>query len=225
METVFTLTSFTPGEAEKITGVSTTRQRDLRRHGLLPSSDGHARFTGFSLAELLALKLLMDRGIGPQQGSLVVNILGCGIMLYALKHRDAYEGESRNLLPETKIEVPDDLRRQLEAKLAEDRPGEKFDLSAANLGWIAKADKLGRAILSEYGTWEGAGRVIPARFFIWFADGTHRWDESVDKCFSRYSEATRGAVLVLDQFSIARELVERAGRPLVYVEDTEEYEQ
>lgn len=218
----YTMTTFTPAEAERVTGVSTALQRDWRRHGYLPAGEGHARFNGFDLAEMWALKLLSDRGIGPQQGCDVADWLSGGIMMHALQHRHAYEGDSAALQDLRDVEAPEDLARHVEAAAEKARPGEQYSLGSAPMSWLAMTNKLARAVLRKHGRPKGIGRVLPARFFVWFADGTHRWDESIDACFSGAKRATTGAVVVLDQFALGKALVENAGRPLVYVEDEDD---
>ena len=64
MQPNFTLTTFTPAEAEKISTISTAMQRDGRRRGFLPAFQGHARFDPFDVARMWAIKMLADRGIG-----------------------------------------------------------------------------------------------------------------------------------------------------------------
>lgn len=89
----YTLTEFTPGEAEKITGVSTAMQRDWRRREFLPSNKGHARFDLFDLAEMMFLQAMSDRGIGPQRSKPLAAITGRGIAFGALMCQAAYEGD------------------------------------------------------------------------------------------------------------------------------------
>lgn len=220
MNSTITLTVFTPGEAERITGLTTVMQRDWRRRGFVGASEGHARFNGFDLAEMWALKLLSDRGIGPQHGREVADWLAGGIMLYALQDRRAYEGDGDELNRVPEIDVPDDMRSAIEKAAEKARPGNKFDLSGARLGWLARSNELARRVLQMHDRPKGVGRVMPARFFIWFADGTHRWDETIDECFvSAENGRTAGAVVVLDQFALGKELVSSAGRALVCVQN------
>jgi hypothetical protein len=87
-------TLFTPGEAERITGISVALQRDWRRRGLLrPNEDGHARFHFVDLGELLFLKVVAERGIGPQQARAIASLAGGAIAYYALCHDGAFEGD------------------------------------------------------------------------------------------------------------------------------------
>lgn len=65
---------------------------------------------------------------------------------------------------------------------------------------------------------ERVGRVLPARFFVWFANGWHRWEDSVDQVFNSGMFPTDGPVIVIDQRAVGNKLVERAGRPFVLVE-------
>ena len=82
------LTTFTPREAEAITGVSTVRQRDYRRHGFMPSGDGHARFDAYALARLWAFTLLNAQGIGPKVASENADTIAAGIVYQALCSSD-----------------------------------------------------------------------------------------------------------------------------------------
>ncbi|MHA6642979.1 hypothetical protein [Mesorhizobium sp. A623] len=222
METGISLAVFTPREAERITGVSTVMQRDWRRHGYLPVSEGHMRFNVFGLAELLALRLLAERRIGPQQGKLVSDWLAAGITRFALQSRRAYDGDAAEIQ-----KLPDDtnkaaMREALEKLAAQAAPGSTFSLSGAPISWLAGANRLSRMVLKMHNKPEGIGRALPARFFLWFSDDTHTWHESVDKCFEEEGCADgllAGPIVVLDQHAIGEHLLKMAGRAFVYVED------
>ncbi len=228
METRISLTVFTPREAERITGVSTVMQRDWRRHGYLPVNEGHMRFNVFGLAELLALRLLAERRIGPQQGKLVSDWLAAGITRFALQSRHAYEGDAAEIqnLPEDTSRAA--MRVALENAAAKAAPGNTFNLSGAPTSWLAGANRLSRMVLKAHDTPKGIGRALPARFFLWFSDDTHTWHESVDKCFEEEGVAEgllAGPIVVLDQHAIGEHLLKMAGRPFVYVEDVPEAEE
>ena len=63
-------TQFSASEAERITGLDATRQRDFRRHGYLPPLEaGKARFDAKTLARMLTLKALADVGVSPSFGA------------------------------------------------------------------------------------------------------------------------------------------------------------
>lgn len=81
---MFTLTTFTPSEAEKITGVSAARQRDYRRHGFMPIGDGHTRYDAYALARLWAFSLLGAQGIGPMRASDVADAIAAGVVYHSL---------------------------------------------------------------------------------------------------------------------------------------------
>ncbi len=51
----FTLETFSPAEAAKMSGLSVVNQRDYRRKGFLPSHEGRARFTVYDIAVMRAL--------------------------------------------------------------------------------------------------------------------------------------------------------------------------
>ena len=89
----FDLTRFTPAEAERITGVNVTLQRDWRRRGFLPSNEGHARFDVFSLAKMRFLSAMAERGIGPASTEKYVDITMNAIAREALSGDRAVVGD------------------------------------------------------------------------------------------------------------------------------------
>lgn len=90
----YTLTRFTPAEAERITGVNVTLQRDWRRRGFLPSNEGHARFDVFSLAKMRFLSAMAERGIGPASTEKTGDITMNAIAREALSGENAAEGDT-----------------------------------------------------------------------------------------------------------------------------------
>lgn len=218
MHAQYILTTFTPGEAERITGLSTTMQRDWRRREFLPIAEGQARFDVFGLAKMWTLKLLSDRGIGPQTAKDVAPWCATGIVWNALRWSDSYEGDHLRTFdwypPEMRPQtVPDpDLLKMLEEIAAKD-PKIK---APSDFSWEPKAQWLAKQIMSR----QGLPRIIPAPYFIWWADGTHVFHNSLRDAFGGFSSDPRyaGPVVILDLIALASTLGERAGRPLVHVE-------
>lgn len=213
----YTFTTFTPGEAEAITGVSTALQRDWRRREFLPKGDGHARFDLFTLAELLAMKALADRGVGPQITREIAPLCAAGIAWEALGGKDAYEGDHQRTFdwqPEQfrpKREGDPELHAML-SKIVPDLP----PLTEWDAGWSEKADWLRQQIMRLKGY-----RFTPASKFIWWADGSETWHNSLDEAFAGLSHLDpklSGPVIVLDLAALGWVLSERAGRPFVHVE-------
>lgn len=187
----FTLSLFSPGEAERITGLSTVMQRDWRRRKLLPepAGPGHARFNAFDLASMWTRRLLSDRGIGPQETEEIGRWCAFGIIWHALMWIDSWEGDH-----------------------------EKFEAPT----WPLKAQAMARKVIFAE---NGGFRVLPARFFIWWADGSHMWHQSVDAAFNADESSDpkyTGPVIVLDLMSLGFELVDRVNRPIVHVEFSED---
>lgn len=98
-----------PAEAERITGVSTTLQRNWRRHGYLPGQDGHARFDVFALAKLNVLGMLAAAGVGPQQGIKSAELVAAGVVRFALLNRAAFEGDGELLSVEPNTPEEDEM--------------------------------------------------------------------------------------------------------------------
>jgi len=91
MDFDYKLARFKAGEAERITGLSTVMQRDWRRRKLLARPDGHARFDVFGLSEMMFLKTMADRGIGPKRASELAEFAAGGIAFGALLPEAAYD--------------------------------------------------------------------------------------------------------------------------------------
>lgn len=58
-------TTFSPGEIEKIAGISSVKQRDLRRRGILASkeAEGHTRYSLQDLGFFMALNALTQQNV------------------------------------------------------------------------------------------------------------------------------------------------------------------
>lgn len=226
-----TLTQFTPAQAEKITGISVDQQRNLRRHGYLAHSDGHARFDGFGLARLFAIKALSDRGIGPaltakpDDGSDVASLCATGILWALLDWVDAYEGDHKTFAV-TWPPSPPMSEHELQLVIEEGkRHGYSEDAirsmaAEARGDWDERSEWLKKQVMQKM----GARRVIPARYFIWWADGAHSWERNLDGSFSASAHDPRyeGAVIVLDQDAMASRLLSRAGAAFAHVEEQQD---
>jgi hypothetical protein len=101
----FEMTTFAAAETEAITGVSAQVQRDWRRRKILPSVNGHARHDVVALAELIALRSLGERGIGPQIAKKSSELMALGIALAALGDPSAIAGSPINLDVEKACDV------------------------------------------------------------------------------------------------------------------------
>lgn len=196
------LTQFTSRDAEKITRVSMTQQRNWRRYGFLPPIEGHARLDVFDLCELYSLGLLTEKGVAPKQAVEVVDILGMGLAWHALTGAAAYDGEDHLLSNEPLNEFEKGLSAPI----------------------LSRLDRFGRAAFRAKDGLPGKGRVLPARFFIWFADGTHTWDQGVDRHFhgKEGDPHIAGPVIVLDQMALGLDLAHRSGKPLALVTESDD---
>ena len=177
--------SFTPSEVETVTGLTTVMQRNWRRHGYLPSLEGHARFDVFEVARLMTMRLLSERGIGPKESSKVSEICAIGIVYSALLDSKAYG--------------PEVIKSSLRA--------ENSDLQT-----------ISRRIVRDY---TGIG-IVPSQYFIWWADGAHHFDNSLDRAFPPFEFADsriEGPVIVLDLKAMGRSLLQKAGKPLVFLSE------
>lgn len=100
-------TKFTAGEAERITGVSTTTQRDWRRRKYLPSGrDGWTQYESRDLAQLLVMRALQSRGIGPSLSSDIAFAAASRILFFALSCGDAVEDHTAGKFDRLKKKIP-----------------------------------------------------------------------------------------------------------------------
>ena len=191
MTSKFTFSHFTPAEAERITGLGVGMQRDWRNRGFLPKNEGHARFDCFALAHLLFMKMMADRGIGPQKSFEDAPWCAVGMVAAALQEIDAYEGDHEQALA---WNVP---------------VGGEFC-------WGAKANWLTRSILDA----NGHG-VQPAPLFISWADGSHVFHYSFDTAIAGMNEfdvRREGPMILLDLRVLGGLLLDRCARPIVHVD-------
>lgn len=64
--------------------------------------------------------------------------------------------------------------------------------------------------------------LVPAQYFIWWADGSHTWAASVDSAlFHLVDDDCRkcGPIMLLDLNALGRGLASKAGQPLVRLDD------
>jgi len=149
---------FTPGEAERITGVSATTQRDWRRRGFLHSKrDGWTHFEAMDLGELLVMGSLQGRGIGPSVSKEIAISAAVRILHFALSWKDAVEDQTNGKftkqareagLPMGKQFVTAQVRRFLIA-WANGEVSFTDDLNAAFSGTSFDAKYLGAAIILD----------------------------------------------------------------------------
>ena len=217
---------FTPREAEKITGVSTSLQRDWRRREVLPPTKGHARFNVLELSWLLGTKLLSEKGVGPEHTKEVMDILASGITQFALQNIHAFEGNVPSI---QSLPTDENTRQQialLEEKILQKGAGSDQAMLSA---WNSAIGPHGivQHAMSELDGWKGIGRVAISRYFIWFADGTHTWHYSVSEAMKGddkhdFVRKNSGPVIVIDQYQLGRMLREQVSQPLVSVNQLEE---
>jgi hypothetical protein len=212
--------TFTPSEVEKITGVSTVKQRDLRRHGFLQEVEGHARFNVYDMAELLFVQKMSVRGVGPKHAFEVSGICATGIVWHALGSVDAYRGDHLTLI-ERGI-VPDVHWGDDEVALVEHMAlaAQEYGRSPEKIRDIITKPKMVQSrqaeFLQRYISHLYRGGVHPAPFFIWWADNSEIWAENLQDAFDNVPDTDpkrTGPVIILSLESLGRELLEAAKQP------------
>ncbi|WP_324261558.1 hypothetical protein U4960_15780 [Altererythrobacter sp. H2] len=83
---------YTPGDLERVSGLSGEMQRVWRRRGHLPSPDsGHARFTGLEVLEITIRTALSKAGIPPSETEIDLTSATKAAMYYAVFSHGAVE--------------------------------------------------------------------------------------------------------------------------------------
>ena len=185
------LLNFKPAEAETITGLTAVMQRDWRERGILPAKSGHARYDVFELAEMLALKVLSDRGVGPMTAKLMSGRSARGIAFHILSSVEAYDGR------------PDALLHRSAPSLYPE-PTWKEATGAVKAMLFASA---------------GRPKDVPCRFCVLWANGNVDWVSSLDVAYGESSSDPKyhGPAIVLDLQALADLMIERASRPFVRI--------
>ena len=197
---MFELATYTPSEAAKISGVNVALQRDWRRREILPRRDGHARYTPFELAELMALSALAVQGVGPQKFTSIANMLAAGIVDAAMDQPEAYDGPMDLVVND---EEPEWLREWVSG--ANEYKTWRWDYDL--LRWRM------RRIKRRVHLWQGYDPSVVRSFFIQWANGTFAFEHSPIAPYEMIEESDprrRGAVLILDLAGLGSALVERA---------------
>lgn len=89
-----TLATFSAAEAEAITGLAVTEQRNWRHRGYMPPlpDSRKARFDVVALAEMQVRAALAFRGIGPARTGNIGTSVALRIAAHALRWSNAWEG-------------------------------------------------------------------------------------------------------------------------------------
>lgn len=172
-------------------------QRDWRREGYLPSSEGMARYDLFDLCELWILKASADAGYGPKRAKAFSRSAALHMAWHCLRLIETYEGDH--------LSAP------------KSKHNKTIDLDGKTLPtptWGRQSRWLADHILYD------KDDPLPSNelYCIW-ADGAATPTDASPSTFmpaDRYKEK-RGAVIVLPLQLAAHWLVEAAGEPLVLV--------
>jgi len=206
----FTLAKFDPAEAERITGVSLALQRVWRQRGFLPSAGGKiSSFTVHDLARMLFLKLMSDRGVRPADlvDSVILETSGRRVAYDALTNGEAYGpnypsgGSLREFNLVRKIAQDESSGATLTSLMTQ------IKAARENEGWALRI------------AYAEAPKVIPGPLFIWSADGEPYWDGPAGENLEREFERSEGAIVVMVLPQVGKMLAQRAGRPLVTINE------
>lgn len=224
MSIEFQEVQFTAAEAAEITGMNQARQRDLRRRGFLPSNEGHARFGLYDLAAMLFIQRMAERGVGPKVSAPLAEISATGIGWFALRDPEAYEGHHLNLIaaglvPHVIWGEEDDARVNAIADAATEYGRTPEQIRGALTKETAERHRQAEW-LAHYIAGVSRGRMVPAPYFILWADGSEVWHDNVQAALDDVPDLDprrTGPIIVLPLESLGRDLLQRGGRPFYAV--------
>ncbi|AMS29445.1 MAG TPA: hypothetical protein DIU09_09565 [Hyphomonadaceae bacterium] len=227
MKTIFTTATFTPAEAEAITGVSVDQQRTWRNRGFFPKFRGHARFDVFALARLVAVKALSLRGIGPDDSKDVAGYIANGMVASMAHESDFWSGDAKAALTWQELpELPtrevfiENIVKEIFGDL-EDGRTENYaqylkESSLQPSHWKIQSDYLKSQFLRSRNVYSN-----PYRFFVWWADGTPTFALDLTLAFNSHDSSdpkASGAAVVLDLDLLTGQIFDRCNRAFVDVE-------
>jgi hypothetical protein len=173
---------------------------------------------------LLAIHELSKKGIGPLQtaspddGFDIAAICARGIVWSLFGRANSYEGD--HLRFDTGVPPHEPLSPDVAALLSEEIKRHGFDLSGLDFqsDWHMRANKLQKTIFRML----NLGRVIPAKFCVWWANDTCTWEEDLNQAFSSGTTEERGlgATVILDHDALASLILARVNVALAHVEET-----
>lgn len=225
MKIEYELTLFGVSEVERITGVKGQTIRDYRRRGYLPTSEGHShpKYNCIEMTRLWVMKMLADRGVGPQYtGSIAQQcaIVGCW---FALRNPYAYAGGPSYLvqaLPDIQEEFSD---AEITEKTQWFEPAYDGDTVEKYLSGLAHTPFGGRTKWLANEIIVGRQEDAPSRFVAWWPDNSWCPADSLDNLHVRIDANSEklGFLFSLDLESLGSWLVQRADVPLVRFEALE----
>jgi hypothetical protein len=224
------LAEFTPAEVERITTLSTTMQRDWRQRGFIPRFERHARFDPFAVADIWAMKMLADRGIGPAVSRPIIHRAGAAIVYSALR------AEGRDLsivgdvvrtfddlpLEEMPLSDAEQRRKDYYEKMTVAEPESAADWRRFEADWLERRKR--PWVVDDKWDWivdricrQNGRPPLQAREITWWPTGEVEIDG-----YSRASEDKidredrfAGVALVLPIAELGFLFAKRAGKPLV----------
>lgn len=108
------LETYTPSEAEEITGVTQATVRNWRRAGHLQRHKGHARYTIADLLVIFATGLMVQRGVKAKAASTFAGEAARAIFQNALYREETYSSEAKEAALQSNPEpffAKDELRQ------------------------------------------------------------------------------------------------------------------
>lgn len=212
------LETYTPSEAEAITGVSQMSVRNWRRAGYLPRHRGHARYTIADLLTLTSMQALISRGIQPGAALPYASETARAIFQTLIWSKEAYAEAALSAGRQ-------DLDREFVEQIS--NSGISADLIRSTLSDMIDGNAV-KELAEEAEKLSGlSGQKRPNWLIIWANDEMEFYydeDNFEDRFFGETSygcEFTQGPVILFSLGSMAQMVLKRLPRPPIKLAEKE----
>ena len=229
---IYKLNTFTPGDAEAISGINVDLQRLWRRRDLLPKTEGHARFNVVELAQMKVLKALADFGVALEVRSQVSKLSTRAIVEAVLSRHNlsefkpVYDGNwpawvDYAVTPAGHVEYPEPGWRAeiFEKALTGKNPSDYQYYVQGDLARFVFRDMADRGAFG----FQGSRGLSLSKLVIVTADGAVHWTNTIDDLWhsdehtAARTALRRGAAVIIDHELFAEDMVEASQRPFVTI--------
>lgn len=207
------LETYTPREAEAITGVKQETVRNWRRAGHLPRQEGHARYNLADMLVMVAMGMLVSRGVTPEAAKEYSSNTARAIFQSAIWSRKAFSDEVHVRAREEIGEVDEaDIQRLMASS-----EGASRDKATEIAQEIRVLEIMTKAAEKMAGL---TGMKHPLWLIVWAnGDTQFYYDEDIsEETFfgnTSYNEFVRGPVMLFCLGALAQMVIDRLPRPAI----------
>lgn len=210
------LETYTPREAEAITGVKQATVRNWRRAGYLPRQEGHARYNLAEMLVMFEMGTLVSRGITPEVATQYSRHAARAIFQSAILSTKAFSEDVRREAKTELGEIPEDEVAHFKDLVGNDFKVEMLEVARCQEVMVKAAEKLAGI----------TGLKHPIWMIVW-ANGEIEFyydeDISEEKFFGNtvFDEFVQGPVMLFCLGALAQMVIDRLPRPPIRMAEGE----